>query len=285
MYEETGWRPDLPGDPGGQPECIHKYVTRADGTVTCEKCGSVLRTGGFEAYNSYARPSPVQPARASSPWRWVIIAGVIALAVVAVLGWKYSTRHGTPVAVGDKPETIDLSYEPVQTDPGKNFLVLSRGDGLTIVTRAKYKIWGKVVGVRHFAGFDKAATGFPIDLGLAWGDVGKSDFDKYVNFYFSNDEKYNQWLMYKYDRALPWDEGYLTSHVSNNHICPATLNLFNAITALKKGDLVVLEGYLAESRSSNGQSMDTSLSRGDTGAGACEAFFVQKMQVGNTVYK
>lgn len=287
---------EYPGGPSAGPaECMHRYATRTDGSVACEKCGSVLhrwsgdasgsRPLANEAYGAYAPAPAVDPDRTSFPWKWIAVAGVIALAIAGVLAWNFMHRPGIPVASGQSSQVIDLSMEPVQTEPAKQFLLLSRKDGLTLVTRARYRIAGKVVGVRHYAGFDNAATGFPIDLGLAWGDVGKSDFDRHVRFYFSNDEKHNQWLMYKYDGALPWPESYFQSHVSNNHICPATENLFNAIVALEKGEVVMLEGYLAESRDADGNSMDTSLSRTDTGAGACESFFVQKMQVGNLVYE
>jgi hypothetical protein len=268
-------------------DCMHKYITAPDGTASCQKCGAVLRSSNFEAYNAYL---PQQAGTASSAGmsprrRWLIVAGVVALAFVGILAWRYSYRHGPPVASAGKGEVIDLANEPIQTDIARRVLLVNRPDGLTIIPRANYKISGKVLCVRHYAGFDNASTGFPIDLGLAWGDVGKADYSRDVKFYFSNDEKANQWLMFHYKDALPWSEGYFNSHVSNNHICAATQNLYNALISLKKDDLVSLEGFLAESRTADGTSMDTSLSRNDTGAGACESFYVTKLQVGDVVYK
>lgn len=74
--------------------------------------------------------------------------------------------------------------------------------------------------------------------------------------------------------------------MSNNHVCPASRNLYNAVKSLKKGDVVLLQGYLASSVGVNGQRiLSSSLTRDDTDAGACEAFYVQRLQVGYQVYK
>ena len=270
---------------GAQAVCIHKFVTGADGAVYCQKCGTVLHDTMFQNSN-YLSTRPVPEPKRPNYWPVLILAMVVVLAVSAFLGWKFITRRPAAVASVDKAPVIDISREPEQLGGGSRVLY-RRGDGLSISSLSTYRIWGKALCVRAYAGFDKGSSGFPIDLGIAWGNVAKSDYHKFVNFSFSNDESANQWLMFKFKtQDVPWETDYFESHVSNNHICPANENIYNALMSLKDGDVVCLEGYLAESWRADGQTILTSsLSRNDTLGGACEAFYVTKLQVADQVYK
>jgi hypothetical protein len=184
--------------PQGQdvpPECMHKYVTGADGAVYCQKCGTLLYDTMFQPYRSSS--SGAASEQKSPSYRpWLILALVVVLAVTAGVGWKFVTRRPSAIASGEQPSAIDISREPEQiANDGK--LLYKRGDGLTIISLANYRIWGKALCVRAYAGFNKGSTGFPIDLGIAWGDVAKSDYNKFVKISHSNDEVANQWLMFK----------------------------------------------------------------------------------------
>lgn len=283
-----------PGNYGGYPQggqveqadCLHKYVTGADGAVYCEKCGSVLKDN--YAFQSYRPSRPAVPAKKAFSGRTLVALIAIAIVIVAgVVAWSLMGKRPAPVASVDKPEVINLSNEPIQDLISQNEVIYKREDGMSYNPLASYKIWAKVLGVRSYAGYGKGSSGFPIDLALTWGDVAKSDYEKYVSFHFSSDYSANQWLMFQYKTdSPPWSTGYFDAHVSNTHVCPATENLYNAIMSLKHNDEVILEGYLARSVSPTGQFvLGSSLSRTDTEAGACEAFYVQKVQVGDKVYK
>jgi REP element-mobilizing transposase RayT len=211
---------------------------------------------------------------------------VVVIALVAVLGWKYSSRRPEAVALGEQASVIDMSREPEQVDTAHKVLN-TNADKVSVSSLTTYRIWAKAICVRAYAGYDRGSSGFPIDLGLAWGDVGKSDYKKYVSMHFSNDEATNQWLMFQFKTEdSPWTTAYFESHVSNNHICPASANIYNAIMSLKTDDSVYLEGFLAESFGRQGDTrLVSSLSRTDTAGGACECFYVTKAQIGDMVYK
>jgi hypothetical protein len=274
---------------GGQVEqadCLHKYVTGADGAVYCEKCGSVLRDN--YAFQSY-RPSHQAPAtrKGFDHWGWVALGAVALVIVAATAGWYFVHQRPAAVASTDRPEVINLASEPVQNNLTQDQVIFKREDGTYYKPAAYYKIWAKAIGVRAYAGYGRGSSGFPIDLGLTWGDVAKSDYEKYVSFHFSSEYSANQWLMFQFKgEQPPWDSGYFAAHVSNNHVCPASENIYDALMSLKHDDEVIIEGYLAGSYSPTGQPvLGSSLSRTDTDAGACEAFFVQRLQVGDKVYK
>jgi hypothetical protein len=287
--DENNWQSQYggyaPGEPVDQQSCIHKFVSAPNGQAYCEKCGAVLRGGAGGRGRS---TGGAEARRGSIPWGWLVLAAVVVLAGAAVFGWKYATKRPAPIVSAAKPQVIDIAEEPVQIDVAKGTVLYKRSDGMTFPAFASYKINAKVIGVRAWAAHDKASTGFPIDLALTWGDVAKSDYHKYVDFHFTSDYLANQWLMFQFRGGVepPWTQDYFLSHVSNNHVCPASQNLYNAVMSLKEGDEVVIEGYLSGSTGVDGKlKMNSSLTRGDTGAGACEAFFVQKLQVGSRVYE
>jgi hypothetical protein len=273
-----------PQGQASESTCYHKFITGADGAVYCQKCGAVLSRGTYGNY----RASQERKSAGTRPRHTALLVLVVlvVLAAVGISAFIYFNRGPAPVPSAEKPQMIDLGAEPVQVEQGGPMVLTTRTDGMTINALAYYKIAGKVICVREYAPYGSGSSGFPIDLGLAWGDVGKADYDKYVRLGFSNEYAANQWLVYRYEGELPWPLPYFESHVSNNHVYPASENLYNALMSLKKNDEVLLEGYLAESKdSSGGKVLSSSLRRDDTEAGACESFFVQKLQVGNQVYR
>ncbi|MFH1148949.1 MAG: hypothetical protein V1748_00585 [Actinomycetota bacterium] len=274
-----------PDQQAGQTTCYHKFITGADGAVYCQKCGAVLSQGTYGTYRT-SRDTQLAEPRPRRTVLLVVVGAIVLLAAAGIAAWFYFNKGPAPVASGETAQVIDLGAEPAQGQPAGAVLLATRADGMTINALASYHIAGKVVCVREYAPFGSGSSGFPIDLGLAWGDVGKADYEKYVKLGFSNEYAANQWLMYRYEGDLPWPLPYFESHVSNNHICPASENLYNALMSLKKNDLVLLEGYLAESRDPSGEKvLSSSLTRDDTDAGACESFYVQTLQVGDQVYK
>ncbi|MBU4179087.1 MAG: hypothetical protein KJ625_03985, partial [Actinobacteria bacterium] len=100
--------------------------------------------------------------------------------------------------------------------------------------------------------------------------------------------KDNQWLNVKY-RSDSLPDGmtgtYVMSHLSNNHVCPATENIYNALVRLKKGQEMLLQGYLVRAQAADGRVMSSSLTRDDDEGGACECFYVERLQVEDKVYE
>jgi hypothetical protein len=275
-----------PGEVTDSQSCMHRFVTGVDGSRYCQKCGAMLKGRAGDAYGTRGSQA-AGSARRSMLIGIVVVVAIVAAVAVGIVGWKYFTRTPAPVASPEQARPFDLSAEPAQATYAKARLH-AQPDGTAIYTLANYKIDARVIGVRAWAPYDHASSGFPIDLALTWGDVAKSDYHKYVDFHFTSDYSANQWLMYQFRWGVspPWTQAYFECHVSNNHVCPASQNLYNAIKSLKEGDEVLMEGYLAASARADGTPLvSSSLRRNDTDAGACEAFYVEKMQVGSKVYK
>jgi hypothetical protein len=63
------------------------------------------------------------------------------------------------------------------------------------------------------------------------------------------------------------------------HMIPATPLIERRLTALRPNDVVRLRGYLVEAEAPDGWRWRSSLSREDTGAGACEVVWVEALEL------
>jgi hypothetical protein len=66
---------------------------------------------------------------------------------------------------------------------------------------------------------------------------------------------------------------------ANMHIIPADAGVRGALKRVRKGQLVHIEGFLVDASGPGGWRWKTSLTRGDTGAGACELVYVESLDV------
>jgi hypothetical protein len=76
---------------------------------------------------------------------------------------------------------------------------------------------------------------------------------------------------------IPHREIELSS--ANMHLIPATKAIEKKLKSLRPGNVVALRGYLVDVRSEDGFRWTSSLTRDDTGAGACELVWVAEVEV------
>ena len=104
---------------------------------------------------------------------------------------------------------------------------------------------------------------------------------------FGIDEKY-------YDEMKDKRE-YMRNHVSHTHVIPANKNIRKAINVTRYGQIIKIDGYLVDvfdstkhriAMSSLSLSDINETSRGHgQGGGACEVMYVNKVQIGNKIFK
>jgi hypothetical protein len=212
------------------------------------------------------------------------------LAILCFCGWQLFTRAGCelwvsrpkPVAIVTEP--IDLVSDPLQTDdnlPGPIQVERPHGS-FTLTPAARYKISGLVVSIKRYY-MDWESFLAPIDVGFAWGDTILPQNLKDLSF-----DHGNRFLHWHYRPTLQLSQLYLIAHTSNNHLIAANPTITRAIETLRVGDKATLEGYLvnvsgtAESRPIIWR---TSLVRTDTGGGACEVIYVERVRIGDEVFE
>jgi len=84
----------------------------------------------------------------------------------------------------------------------------------------------------------------------------------------------NRFFFYHWQTAPPIPQDEIACHSSNNHLIAANGDVREVIRGLYPGEIVTMKGYLANVSGPNGFYWNTSLSRADTGKGACEVFYV-----------
>jgi hypothetical protein len=88
----------------------------------------------------------------------------------------------------------------------------------------------------------------------------------------------NRFYFYEWRNTPPIPEKEIIDHSSNNHLIAADSSIARVISDLYPGEIVTLKGYLVNISKPNGFHWNTSLSRTDTGNGACEVFYVEGIE-------
>lgn len=199
-----------------------------------------------------------------------------------VLAVFFNNLANQPKVTSFESAVINPKADPIQqTVYGDKSFVIKTSDGeYKVNPMAYYYITALVVSKTNYF-LDRESELAPFDLALAWGDLTSPDYGKYVSY-----SQYGRWYYFRYNADSPYSEGYIYEHSSNHHIIPADDNIKKAINTLGKDQKVVLSGYLVAVDSlKDNWHWSSSLSRQDRGNGACELFYVNKVRIGDVIYK
>lgn len=207
--------------------------------------------------------------------------------IIFVILWILIAMFTTSIKRDEAPfvQTLDAPNYTVPLQKNYTGPTLSKkykGYNLTITPVAIYKIKARILSKKHYA-TDFFAELAPYDLALAWGDLSLKE--NLVGIKYSQS---GRWYYYRYGADYKYDGGYISSHSANVHIIHANKNILSGVESLEKLDEIYMEGYLVNVYATLGKSYkywNSSLSREDSGDGACELFYVTKLIARNRVYK
>jgi hypothetical protein len=121
--------------------------------------------------------------------------------------------------------------------------------------------------------FDRGASLSPVDLALGWGPMSDSQVLNQMSI--SQGNRFYYW----HANTLPIPRNAIETHSANMHMIPADEAIAAQLEQVRVGQLIKLEGYLVQANAADGFYWKSSLTRKDTGAGACELVFVKKLIV------
>ncbi len=189
--------------------------------------------------------------------------------------WNLRTLPGPEMIV---PE---LYHEPAQTPVHEETLNFDyRGTSYGVKPQAEYELWGLVVthndiGAWYNYYHNEDSVNLK-DLCVIWGDNVKGDF--YQRMKYDSGE----WTCYfQADKRADWLK-FKPEELSNNHLIAADERVQDIIRRVRVGDQVHFQGYLASYGTADtpeSQWRGTSLTRTDTGNGACETVFVKNIEI------
>lgn len=168
------------------------------------------------------------------------------------------------------PSGIIIEKEPFQrkTSNGKSWTV----DEYNYRSLADFKIEARVLGIESYS-LDKESNISPYDLVLGWGPMSDQAVIDQLNI--SQRSRWYHWDTRKY----PIPRRDIQKYSANMHIIPANENIENELDKIVKGNIIEIEGYLVAVNAEDGWHWTSSLSRDDTGGGACELIWVEKITI------
>jgi hypothetical protein len=191
---------------------------------------------------------------------------MLAAAYVAWGAWDWFQNR--PVTV---PDGIRASGDPVQIDvPAGDRTRIGRW---TLTVRAHYRITARILGLEHYR-LDALSALVPEDLALGWGPMSDNRVLKSVDISQSN--RFYYWRALK--GAAPSREAII-GHSANTHVIPADAAVARRLGRLRPGQTVTLNGDLVDGLRDDGAFIRTSLTRTDTGPGACEVMLVRGVEI------
>ena len=116
---------------------------------------------------------------------------------------------------------------------------------------------------------DRPARYSPIDLALGWGRMREEEVLARMRIW-----QFQRFYYYSWKQPSPLLPNEAARSSSNMHLIPADASIHAALDAIDVDDAIRIDGWLVRVRADDGWRMRSSLSRDDTGAGACEVVYV-----------
>ena len=113
----------------------------------------------------------------------------------------------------------------------------------------------------------------PTDLAVGWGPMSDEAILKKINI--SQGNRFYYWRV----DSFPIPQRQIETHSTNMHIIPANDSVKRQLSKVRQGQLVKIKGLLVEAKRADGWNWRSSLSREDTGNGACELMYVTDLYI------
>ncbi len=165
--------------------------------------------------------------------------------------------HSPGILVVDVPQqtppadATPFAHDDYRITPLADFDIKAR-----VLSRANYRM-------------DAGSSLAPMDLALGWGRMSDTvvidqlDMEQSARFY-----------TYRWKDSPPIPPAEITRSSANMHLIPADDAIARDLARIRQGDIVRLRGRLVSAERADGYRWTSSLTREDTGGGACELVFV-----------
>lgn len=159
--------------------------------------------------------------------------------------------------------------EPIQSSTSAADIQLN---GFTLTPLADYAIKARVLSTEDYSMGTEAELS-PTDLALGWGPM--SDEAVLSKVEISQGNRFFYWHVDEF----PIPQREIEIHAANTHIVPANDSVKRQLDKIRPGQIVIIKGQLIEAKRSDGWHWRSSLTREDTGAGACKVVYVTELIV------
>ena len=192
----------------------------------------------------------------------IFILSLIVLGYLVIRDWDSG-----PI---EHPPGVLVAERPVQADLQPTTFML--GD-YQLTRKASFEIRARVLSKEPYY-LGRTADLAPVDLALGWGAMSDSAVLSQIDISQSA-----RWYRTRYDLPPPIADKQIIFNSSNMHMIPARKDIERSLKKLREGDIVVIKGTLVDVDHDSGWYWRSSMSRLDTGDGACELVYVESLSV------
>lgn len=202
------------------------------------------------------------------------------LALACVLVWWQATRPATPLATAAAsglagvaatsrcplPPRIERGAAPLQTAVPGGMTLPPLADA-KVQPLAGFSIEARVLG-RDDYHLGRESEVSPTDLALGWGRMTEDAVLSGLEISQSS-----RWYRYRWKDAPPIPVQEIIRSSANMHMIPADDAVATALRRIARGDRVRIDGWLVQLEAGDWR-WRSSLTRDDSGGGACELVYV-----------
>jgi hypothetical protein len=193
--------------------------------------------------------------------RWVKYAAIV------VCAWGAWSWYGTR-PLSDVPPGVAAPADPVQTSTNA---AAFQYDGFTITPQARIDMRARVLARKDYRLGTEAELS-PTDLVFGWRAM--SDPRIYQQLTISQSNRFYFW---RFRDSPPIAPEQIIRSSANMHLVPANDAVKAALKKVRPGQLIQLSGQLINASKPSGWQWASSLTREDSGAGACEVIWVEQL--------
>lgn len=190
---------------------------------------------------------------------------LIFIALIAIAVWQCRAAETVTLGSGVKVDTA-----PIQTRIN-NADAFEFNDYL-ITPLADFTLQAKVLSKENYW-LDRESDLAPTDLALGWQKM--SDESVLENIAIRQSGRWYRWRV----EQFPIPRREIETQSANMHIVPADENVAAMLDRVKTGQIINIEGQLIKVTSDDGWHWQSSLSREDTGKGACELIYATALDI------
>ena len=192
-------------------------------------------------------------------------ATLITVLCLALLAWFF-----LPASADIKTGPVNVTAAPVQNPTSAPPFAFK---GYTLTPLADFSVSARVLSKSIYR-LDRESALAPVDLALGWQSMAKPEI--LSKFSISQGNRFYHW----YTDNFPIPRNDVETQSANMHMIPSTDAIEDQLKAIPEGKTVRITGYLVGITTADGWHWDSSMTRGDTGAGACEVIYVTDVVLG-----
>ena len=272
------------------PMCSHEQKSVGE----CVRCGTIIRKFSEKKNRPSVEWPPVsgttnRQSKNLDPHKLMLFWALplVVILIIVIFNWRSILPISPEPSKTASPEPSQTTLHrpsrinpnrPGQIAPNPPVQINIRGvrrflhKSYRVTPLATFQIEARVLSRKRYY-FDRSAKLSPVDLALGWGPMSDSRVLKKIEI-----RQNGRFYFWRVGQFPPIPEELIIQSSANMHIIPANKEIAKRLKKVRMGNVVSIKGYLVRVDGENFE-WQSSLTRNDTGAGACEVIYAEKLDV------